>query len=185
MNINKKFKNIFYILSNDHKSIDLIINKLQKLYDNKIIDTEILLNIIKGLIYLFSIDNNKINNYIKIFDYFLELENINILNKFSIINFSKQFKVSEIKINKLILNTDYILNNTKNTEYKYIINFIFNISKKITKLKTSINNKIIIYNVYTDDVIYDLNNKNVNYKNLNYHNMKFNELINNIIKFLK
>lgn len=180
MNINKKFKNIFYILSNDHKSIDTIINKLQELYDKEIINIEILLNIIKGLIYLMSIDNTKINNYIKIFDYFIKLDNKTILNNFCIINFSKQFKVNESKINKIILNTDYIINNTKNTEYKYIINFIFNISKKIKKLKTSINNKIIIYNIYTDDIIYDLNNKN-----LNYHNMKFNELINNITKFLK
>ena len=180
MNISKKFKNIFYILSKDHNSINILIDKLQKLYDNKIINTEILLNIIKGLIYLVSIDNNKIYTYIKIFDYFLALDNKNILNDFSIIDFSKQFKVNENKINKIILNTDYILNHTKNTEYKYIINFIFNVTKKIIRLKTSINNKIMIYNIYTDDVIYDLD-----IKNLNYHNMKFNELINNITKFLK
>tara|TARA_Y100000589_G_C27121805_1_gene616778 strand:- start:170 stop:712 length:543 start_codon:yes stop_codon:yes gene_type:complete len=180
MNISKKFKNIFYILSKDHNSINILIDKLQKLYDNKIINTEILLNIIKGLIYLVSIDNNKIYTYIKIFDYFLELDNKNILNDFSIIDFSKQFKVNENKINKIILNTDYILNHTKNTEYKYIVNFIFNVTKKIIRLKTSINNKIMIYNIYTDDVIYDIDTKN-----LNYHNMKFNELINNITKFLK
>ena len=38
----------------------------------------------------------------------------------------------------------------------------------------------MIYNIFLDDVIYDLDTKN-----LNYHNMKFNELINNINKFLK
>ena len=180
MDINKKFKNIFYILSQDHKSIDTIINKLQKLYDNKIINTEILLNIIKGLIYLMSVDNTKINNYIKIFDYFLKLDNKNILNNFCIINFSKQFKVNESKINKIILNTDYILNYSRNTEYKYIINFIYNVTKKIIKVNTSVSNKIMIYNIYMDDVI-----NNLNTKNLNYHDMKFNELINNITKFLK
>lgn len=180
MNISKKFKNIFYILSNDHISIDILIKKLQKLYDNNIVDIEILLNIIKGLIYLVSIDKNKIYEYIKIFDYFIVLDNKNILNDFNIIDFSKQFKVHENKINKIILNTDYLLNNTKNTEYKYIINFIFNVTKKIIRLKTSITNKVMIYNIYIDDVIYDLD-----IKNLNYHNMKFNELINNITKFLK
>jgi hypothetical protein len=180
MNINKKFKNIFYILTNDKKSIDTLINKLQLMYDNKIVDIELVLNIIKGLIFLLSIDNNKVYDYIKIFDYFIELNNKNILNDFNIINFSKQFKVNDIKINKIIINTDYIINNTNDTEYKYIINFIFNVTKKIVKIKTSINNKIMIYNIYMDDVIYNLNTKN-----LNYHNMKFNELINNINKFIK
>ena len=36
------------------------------------------------------------------------------------------------------------------------------------------------YAFFDDDVIYDIDTKN-----LNYHNMKFNELINNITKFLK
>lgn len=179
MNVSKKFKNIFYILSNDHNSIDLIIDKLQKLYDNKIVNIELLLNIIKGLIFLTSIDDTKIGNYIKIFDYFLKLNDKNILNDFTIIDFSRQFKVNENKINKIIINTDYILNNYKNTEYKYIIKFLFNIIKKIIRLKTSVNNKVMIYNIFLDDVIYDLN------KNFNYHNMKFNELINNISKFIK
>ena len=179
MNVSKKFKNIFYILSNDHNSIDLIIDKLQKLYDNKIVNIELLLNIIKGLIFLTSIDDTKIGNYIKIFDYFLKLNDKNILNDFTIIDFSRQFKVNENKINKIIINTDYILNNYKNTEYKYIIKFLFNIVKKIIRLKTSVNNKVMIYNIFLDDVIYDLN------KNFNYHNMKFNELINNISKFIK
>jgi hypothetical protein len=180
MNVSKKFKHIFYILSDDHKSVDIIINKLQKLYDNKIVNIEILLNIIKALIYLTSIDKNNINNYIEIFDYFLILNDKKILNDFNVIDFSKQFKVSEIKINKIILITDYLLNNTENTEYKYIIHFIFNLIKKIVKLNTSINNKIMIYIIYIENVIYNLNEKD-----LNYHNMKFNELINNIIKFLK
>tara|TARA_Y100000590_G_scaffold469795_1_gene659776 strand:- start:5617 stop:6159 length:543 start_codon:yes stop_codon:yes gene_type:complete len=180
MNISKKFKNIFYILSKDHESINILIDKLQELYDSKIINTEILLNVIKGLIYLVSIDDNKIYTYIKIFDYFIELDNKNILNDFSIIDFSKQFKVNENKINKIILNTDYILNYSRNTEYKYIINFIYNVTKKIIKVNTSVSNKIMIYNIYMDDVI-----NNLNIKNLNYHNMKFNELINNITKFLK
>lgn len=179
MNVSKKFKNIFYIPSNDHNSIDLIIDKLQKLYDNKIVNIELLLNIIKGLIFLTSIDDTKIGNYIKIFDYFLKLNDKNILNDFTIIDFSRQFKVNENKINKIIINTDYILNNYKNTEYKYIIKFLFNIVKKIIRLKTSVNNKVMIYNIFLDDVIYDLN------KNFNYHNMKFNELINNISKFIK
>ena len=180
MKISKKFKDIFYILNEDEKSINLMINDLQKLHDKNMIDDEILLNIIKALIYLISVDKNKLYDYIKIFDYFLKLNDKNILNNFKIVNFSKQFKVDENKINRIILNTDYILNNSTNIEYKYIIQFIYNITKKIVRLKTSVNNKITIYNIFLDDVIFDINTKN-----LNYHNMKFNELINNINKFLK
>ena len=94
------------------------------------IDVEILLNIIKGMIYLISIDKNKLYDYIKIFDYFLKLNDKNILNNFKIVNFSKQFKVDENKINKIILNTDYIINNSNNIEYKYIINFILILLKR-------------------------------------------------------
>ena len=180
MKISKKFKDIFYILSDDEESINLMINNLQQLHDKNMIDVEILLNIIKAMIFLISIDKNKLYDYIKIFDYFLKLNDKNILNNFKIINFSKQFKVDENKINKIILNTDYIINNSNNIEYKYIIQFIYNITKKIVRLKTSVNNKITIYNIFLDDVIFDINTKN-----LNYHNMKFNELINNINKFLK
>ena len=73
MNISKKFKNIFYILSDDHISIDILIDKLQELYNSNIVNIEILLNIIKGLIYLVSINKNKIYDYIKIFDYFIKV----------------------------------------------------------------------------------------------------------------
>lgn len=179
MNVSNKFKNIFYMLSKDKDSINLLLNKIQLLYDNEIINIEILLNIIKAIIFLLSIDNKKLYNYIEIFDYFLSLDNKKILNDFNIIDFSKQFNVDELKINKIILNTDYILNNTEKSNYKYITNFIFNITKKLIRLKTSYLNKIIIYNIYTDTVIKKLNNKD-----LDYHNMKFNELINNITKFL-
>ena len=180
MKISKKFKDIFYILNDDKQSINLMINNLQQLHDKNMIDVEILLNIIKAMIFLISIDKNKLYDYIKIFNYFLKLNDKNILNNFKIVNFSKQFKVDENKINKIILNTDYIINNSNNIEYKYIIQFIYNITKKIVRLKTSVNNKITIYNIFLDDVIFDINTKN-----LNYHNMKFNELINNINKFLK
>jgi hypothetical protein len=180
MNIHKKFKDMFYILSDDHENVDILIFKLQKLYDNNIIDIEILLNIIKGLILLLSIDNRKLYDYINIFDYFLNLNDKNILNNFAIIDFSKQFKVSEEMINKIIINTDYIVNNIIDTESKNILIFLFNIVKKIIKLNVSVNNKIYIYNIYTDDVI-----NNLNTKNINYHNMKFNELINNITRFIK
>ena len=154
MKISKKFKDIFYILNEDEKSINLMINDLQKLHDKNMIDDEILLNIIKALIYLISVDKNKLYDYIKIFDYFLKLNDKNILNNFKIVNFSKQFKVDENKINRIILNTDYILNNSTNIEYKYIIQFIYNITKKIVRLKTSVNNKITIYNIFLDDVIF-------------------------------
>ena len=140
MKISKKFKDIFYILSDDEESINLMINNLQQLHDKNMIDVEILLNIIKDMIFLISIDKNKLYDYIKIFDYFLKLNDKNILNNFKIVNFSKQFKVDENKINKIILNTDYIINNSNNIEYKYIIQFIYNITKKIVRLKTSVNN---------------------------------------------
>ena len=51
MNVSNKFKNIFYMLSKDKDSIDLLLNKIQLLYDNEIINIEILLNIIKAIIF--------------------------------------------------------------------------------------------------------------------------------------
>ena len=36
---------------------------------------------------------------------------------------------------------------------------LFNVTKKIIRLKTSISNKIMIYNIFLDDVIYDLDTK--------------------------
>ena len=179
MNIKKKFKNIFYILCDDTNKVDILLNKLNLMYTNKLITLEILLNMIKGLVFILSYNKN-IDSYIDILDYFIILNDKHILNNFNIIDFSIQFKLNESKINQIIINIDFLLTNVKNVELKDIIRFIFNITKKLIQLNITIQNKVNIFNTFILDI-----SKNINRKDLNYYNMKFNELINNITKFLK
>lgn len=179
MNIKKKFKNIFYILSNDKNKVDILLDKLNIMYNNKLISLELLLNMIKGLVFILSYNKN-IDAYIDILDYFINLNNKNILNNFNIINFSLQFKLSESKINQIISNIDFLLMNVENVELKEIVTFIFNITKKLIRLDITINNKVNIFNTFIFDIC-----KNINRKDLNYYLMKFNEIINNINKFIK
>lgn len=179
MNIKKKFKNIFYILSNDKNKVDILLDKLNIMYNNKLISLELLLNMIKGLVFILSYNKN-IDAYIDILDYFINLNNKNILNNFNIINFSLQFKLSESKINQIISNIDFLLMNVENVELKEIVTFIFNITKKLIRLDITINNKVNIFNIFIFDIC-----KNINRKDLNYYLMKFNEIINNINKFIK
>lgn len=179
MNIRKKFQNVFYILSNDKIKVNILLDKLDLLYANKLINLEILLNIIKGLVFLLSC-NKDINVYINILDYFIKLNDKHILNNFSIIDFSTQFKLSESKINQIIGNIDFLLINLENEELKNIVKFIFNITKKLIRLNIKTQNKVDIFNTFIFDICKDIDNKN-----LNYHQMRFNEIINNINKFLK
>lgn len=179
MNIKKKFKNIFYILSNDKNKVDILLDKLNIMYNNKLISLELLLNMIKGLVFILSYNKN-IDAYIDILDYFINLNNKNILNNFNIINFSLQFTLSESKINQIISNIDFLLMNVENVELKEIVTFIFNITKKLIRLDITINNKVNIFNTFIFDIC-----KNINRKDLNHYLMKFNEIINNINKFIK
>ena len=179
MNIKKKFKNIFYILCNDVNKVDILLDKLNIMYNNKLISLELLLNMIKGLVFILSYNKN-IDAYIDILDYFINLNNKNILNNFNIINFSLQFTLSESKINQIISNIDFLLMNVENVELKEIVTFIFNITKKLIRLDITINNKVNIFNTFIFDIC-----KNINRKDLNHYLMKFNEIINNINKFIK
>lgn len=179
MNIKKKFKNIFYILCNDTNKVDILLDKLNLMYTNKLISLEILLNMIKGLVFVLSYNKN-IDVYIDTLDYFIILNDKYILNNFNIIDFSTQFKLNESKINQIIFNIDFLLLNVENIELKDIIRFIFNITKKLIRLNVTINNKVNIFNTFILDI-----SKNINRRDLNYYNMKFNELINNINRFIK
>tara|TARA_A100001015_G_C14747232_1_gene616085 strand:- start:135 stop:683 length:549 start_codon:yes stop_codon:yes gene_type:complete len=165
MNIHKKFSKIFYILKPNKVRIDKLINNLQILFDKKLINIELLLNLIKGLIFIIDNDNKKIEIYTNIFELIIKSNNKTILNNFENINFSNQFKLSENKINEIIYITDIFITNYIFDDIN-IFNFLYEIINKLKKLNVSLLLKINIYLIYLRELNNNFfeNNVNINYQ---------------------
>jgi hypothetical protein len=149
MNVKKKFKEIFILLGIENSKQNKILMQLQILYDNQIISTELLFNLIKGMVYILYKNINSIDNYLYIFDKLLEvIHKKKIKQIFKSINnnnFSKQFEISEKIIEDIITQTDIFINKVINTKIILLLDILNNIISEITKLNIDIDNKINIY----------------------------------------
>jgi|SaaInlStandDraft_7_1057024.scaffolds.fasta_scaffold04376_4 hypothetical protein len=168
MKIKKDFYNIFSIILPGY-NICILLNKLQKLYDNKIFTKEIILNIIKFLIFILNNNQNKLNIYINLLDYFLINKNYKLSIFLQNLNLSYQFKLNEKTINKIMIYIDYVIIN--NNQYDKTIEDLIFIINKLKILKLSFDIKLILFihlvsNIDTNIQIYT------------------NELYNIIIKFI-
>jgi hypothetical protein len=189
MNINKKFGNILRIIKCKEKRYN-IISQLQELYDKKIINTEILLNIIKGLVLIIFYNKQKIDNYIKIFDYLLINQQKNIVSILEYVDFSQQFELDEKIIKKIVINTDIFFENyiNNNIDFNILLNIINSIIKKIKKVHININLKIYLYIHFikkANDMIINKNNINNIISNINNYIDDIIKLINYFIKHIK
>lgn len=184
MNIKRKFKKIFKVFL-DMKKTDKILYLLQNLYNKKILDKELILNLIKGLIIIFYIDQIYFELYYEILDYFYckmnkELQ-IKIVNTISRLDLSKQFEIDDYYIDKIIINT----NNLFALVIKYDINLIFNIwiyvINQVKKNKLNTENKILLYSRLLKDSIYILRTGKI--ENESFEKIKNN--INIIVNLIK
>jgi hypothetical protein len=129
-----------------------IVKCLEHLYNNYI-NTEILLNLTKLLVYIFSINNKKKSEYVQIYYTMLNSlsndEKTKIFNNIKKINLSYQNKLDDIIIEKIMSSINY--NIIKNYNYKNgyeILNNIFNIYDILSKYnKISIDIKIQLFNL--------------------------------------
>lgn len=167
MNVIKKFNKIFNILMNDKRN-NILLLELQKLHNLDLIKTELLLNIIKGIIFTLYLDYNKIDKYILIFkSIHLNYEdNKMFFTYFNSLDFSDQFNYNENKINNIFYYMDIFFYN--NYENKNIFEIQYFIIKEINNLKIDLSNKIDLYVIilkYINNISFK-NNLNKIKKNL-------------------
>ncbi len=149
---------IFQVSEYISSAFDIILNKKQKenlynyleiLYIKKLINEEILLNLIKAFVLIFYNNPEHCNIYLKIFNSLSEEETSNLFKLLKKVNLSYQMKMSESIINKIILTINsYIINNYNNNNINYynILMNVYNIydTIKLNK-KITLNNKIQLY----------------------------------------
>ena len=154
MKIKKEFSKIFNVVLTNYKT-KIILAKLEMLYEQKIFNKEIILNVIKLLIISFNIDKNSYQKYNQFFDYLLK----NKKSKFTIfINNYKldyQSKLNEHTINSIIIYINYIIINCN--DYNKLTTNIVTILKKLKLLNIGFDNKLILFyhfvsNIDNDDI---------------------------------
>lgn len=179
MNVIKKFNKIFNILINDKRN-NILLLELQKLHNLDLIKTELLLNIIKGIIFTLYLDYNKIDKYILIFKSIqLNYENNKMFfTYFNNLDFSEQFNYNENKINNIFYHIDIFFYN--NYENKNIFEIQYFIIKEINNLNIDLSNKIDLYVIILKYI------NNISFKN-NLNKIKKNliDLFDNLNIFIK
>ena len=94
MKIKKNFSNIFNIVLPDYNT-NVVLDKLEELYNNKIFTKEIILNIIKLLIFAFNNNQNNYYNYVNLLNYFIASDNKKLSLFLQNLNLSYQFKLNK------------------------------------------------------------------------------------------
>lgn len=170
MNVRNKFKEIFILLGIEDIKQDKILMQLQILYDNKIINTELLFNLIKGMVYILYENINRIDCYLYIYDKLLEVIHKKkikeIFKSFNKNNFSKQFEVSEKIVEMIIIQTDKFISKCNNTKIILLLEILNNIINEINKLNIDIDNKINIYIYIMKYYNKEFYNKEFDYNNI-------------------
>lgn len=142
MKIKKNFSNIFNIVLPDYDT-NIVLNKLEELYNNKIFTKEIILNIIKLLIFAFNNNQNNYYNYVNLLNYFIASDNKKLSLFLQNLNLSYQFKLNEKTINKILLYIDYIIVNS--TDYNKMIENLIFIITKLKILNFNFDIKLILF----------------------------------------
>ena len=145
MNITDRFKNFLIPLIEKNK-VSKLLNILDKLYLKKILNEELIFNIIKGLTLIFYIDPNYFDIYYKIFIDLLTYENTNKISKqLCSLDMSIQMKLNNRIIEKIILYTNLYFFNLKDIQTDITLLLLLNFIHKVKDLKLSINYKINLY----------------------------------------
>lgn len=178
MNIINKFKYFLKPLIEEDKAIELL-KILERLYYRKILNEELIYNIIKGLTLVFYIDPKYFDIYYTIFYNLLSTEKKKIeeiskrLNK---LDMSIQINLSNKIVEKIILYTNFFFSNMNFLRTDLIILLWLEIIKKIKKLKIDINLKINFYFHIVNKIVNIKDKKNICNESINY--------INNLVKLV-
>jgi hypothetical protein len=182
MNVKNKFKEIFILLKIKESKQEIVLEQLQILYDNKILNSELLFNIIKGMVYILYENINKIDNFLLINKKLIKIMNKKkikkIFNSLKKYNFSKQFELSDVIIEKIIIETNSFINKINNTKLTLLLNILNNIINKINNLNIDFHNKINIYLHIMKYYNKEFYNKDFDYNNINIIVKFINKLIN-------
>ena len=170
-----RFKKIFYSLISK-KDTKKLLKILESLYNDNILNEELILNFTRAFVIIFYLDKNNFNKY------YILLKFLKNNNKFCIklfklikkINFSLQIKLNQKKIDKIIIITNYyFLNMNKNNTFEQFKLF-YDIIEFLINLNASSNYKI---NLYLFLIKYSINKINIK-KEFDDIKIIFNELLN-------
>ena len=164
-------KNILNITSFFNNCIDInntvkLVNLLELMYKDMLINTEILLNLVKALVLIFHLDNDNYNIYYSILHYiYYDMNKITrnlFFEKINSINLSSQLQLDDNIIeNIIIITNNYIIDNfTINCIEEKVIEFI-NIIIILQQLNCniSLHYKIKLYQYIIKNII-DINDFN-------------------------
>jgi hypothetical protein len=156
MNIKKKFYKIFKVLIERKKSKKLLL-LLDNMYKDDILDEELVLNLIKGLVIIFYIDSHFYELYYEILHYFYnntdDVFKNKIINTIKYIDLSKQFILDDIIIDKIIINTNNFFIQSLKVNIITIFNIWSFIIKEIHKTKLSSENTVMDISInYQEDL---------------------------------
>lgn len=141
-----KFKNIFSSLISKKKTLDLL-KIIKSLYNKKIINEEIILNIIKVLVIVLHIDKKAYDNYYKLLVFLNENEKASnkIFKKLKLIDLRLQFNLPIKIVDKIIICINEYIIKIKDNEYFKYLNIFNEVLTSIIYMNVSIEYKINLF----------------------------------------
>lgn len=170
-----RFKKIFHSLISKKKT-NMLLKILKSLYDDNILNEELILNFTRAFVIIFYLDKNNFKKYYVLLK-FLKNNNKFCIKLFRLvkkINFRLQVKLNQKKIDKIIIITNYFfLNMNKNNMFEQFKLF-YDIIEFLINLNASSNYKL---NLYLFLIKYSISKNNIKTE-LNDIKTIYNELLN-------
>jgi hypothetical protein len=133
----------------DNKIKDDILKCIEDLYINKYINTEILFNIIKAFVIIFSVNSNYANIYYYILSNLSEKNKIKIFSYMTNINLSNQVNISDHNIENIILSINqYIVRNYITINILEIFTRLYNLYEIINRYNIPLDIKIQLFIIF-------------------------------------
>ncbi len=133
----------------DNKIKDDILKCIEDLYINKYINTEILFNIIKAFVIIFSVNSNYANIYYFILSNLSEKNKIKIFSYMTNINLSNQVNISDHNIENIILSINqYIVRNYITINILEIFTRLYNLYEIINRYNIPLDIKIQLFIIF-------------------------------------
>lgn len=148
-----KFKNIFSTLINKKKTLKLL-KIIDKLYKKKILNEEIILNLIKAFVIIFYLEKDSFYQYYDLLIFLNKNKKFSnkIFKKIKNLNLKKQFNYSSNTIDKIILSINNYIKKIPNKEYEYYLNILNEIVSIVLNIETSNNFRVNMFLFYLNKV---------------------------------
>ena len=148
MKICNKFKKIFDIFIEKEKSRKLL-QLVNLMYEKKILDEELTLNLLKALILILYINKDNYDVYYELLTYITFNMNKKFrkytISKLQNLDLSLQFNLDEKFVDKIIINTNLLMLNTTFVDIESLIDLWLVIIDNICSIKSSILFKVSVY----------------------------------------